>query len=113
MVYDSVGKTTFEDSLKCLRPRGLLALYGASSGAVPPMDPIRLMAGSLYLTRPTLKDYVRRRSDLERRAADVFGWVARGELQVRIGATYRLEDAAQAHRDLAGRKTTGKVLLTI
>jgi NADPH2:quinone reductase len=112
VVYDSVGKTTFEDSLKCLRPRGLLALYGASSGAVPAMDPIRLMAGSLYLTRPTLKDYVRRRSDLERRAADVFGWVAAGELHVRIGATYRLEDAAQAHRDLAGRKTTGKVLLT-
>ncbi len=113
VVYDSVGKTTFEDSLKCLRPRGLLALYGASSGAVPPMDPIRLMTGSLYLTRPTLKDYVRRRSDLERRAADVFGWVARGELRVRIGATYRLEDAAQAHRDLAERRTTGKVLLTL
>jgi NADPH2:quinone reductase len=113
VVYDSVGKTTFEDSLKCLRPRGLLALYGASSGAVPPMDPIRLMAGSLYLTRPTLKDYVRTRSELERRAADVFGWVARGELQVRIGATYRLEDAAQAHRDLEARKTTGKVLLTL
>jgi NADPH2:quinone reductase len=113
VVYDSVGKTTFEDSLKCLKPRGLLALYGASSGAVPPMDPIRLMAGSLYLTRPTLKDYVSTRSELERRAADVFGWVARGELQVRIGATYRLEDAAQAHRDLAGRKTTGKVLLTL
>jgi NADPH2:quinone reductase len=113
VVYDSVGKTTFEDSLKCLRPRGLLALYGASSGAVSPMDPIRLMAGSLYLTRPTLKDYVRTRSELERRAADVFGWVARGELQVRIGATHRLEDAAQAHRDLAARKTTGKVLLTL
>ena len=113
VVYDSVGKTTFEDSLKCLRPRGLLALYGASSGAVPAMDPIRLIAGSLYLTRPTLKDYVRRRSDLERRAADVFGWVVRGELHVRIGATYPLEDAAQAHRDLAGRRTTGKVLLTM
>jgi NADPH2:quinone reductase len=77
------------------------------------MDPIRLMAGSLYLTRPTLKDYVRTRSELERRAADVFGWVASGELHVRIGATYRLEDAAQAHRDLAARKTTGKVLLTV
>jgi NADPH2:quinone reductase len=113
VVYDSVGKTTFEDSLKCLRPRGLLALYGASSGAVPPMDPLRLMAGSLYLTRPTLKDYVGTRTELERRAADVFGWVASGELQVRIGATYGLEDAAQAHRDLAGRKTTGKVLLTM
>ncbi len=113
VVYDSVGKTTFEDSLKCLRPRGLLALYGASSGAVPPMDPIRLMAGSLYLTRPTLKDYVRTRAELEGRAAEVFGWVARGELKVRVGATYRLEDAAQAHIDLAGRKTTGKVLLTL
>jgi NADPH2:quinone reductase len=113
VVYDSVGKTTFEDSLNCLRPRGLLALYGASSGAVPPMDPLRLMAGSLYLTRPTLKDYVGTRTELERRAADVFGWVASGELQVRIGATYGLEDAAQAHRDLAGRKTTGKVLLTM
>jgi NADPH2:quinone reductase len=113
VVYDSVGKTTFEDSLKCLRPRGLLALFGASSGPVPPMDPIRLMAGSLYLTRPTLKDYVRTRSELERRAADVFGWVARGELHVRIGASYKLEDAAQAHRDLEGRRTTGKVLLVL
>lgn len=113
VVYDSVGKTTFEDSLKCLRPRGLLALYGASSGPVPPMDPIRLMAGSLYLTRPTLKDYVRTRGELERRATDVFGWVARGELHVRVGASYRLEDAAQAHRDLEGRRTTGKVLLTL
>jgi NADPH2:quinone reductase len=114
VVYDSVGKTTFEDSLKCLRPRGLLALYGASSGAVPPFDLIRLSTlGSLYVTRPTLKDYVRTRTELERRVADVFGWVARGELHVRVGARYRLEDAAQAHRDLEGRKTTGKVLLTL
>jgi len=113
VVYDSVGKTTFEDSLKCLRPRGLMVLYGASSGAVPPMDPIRLMAGSLYLTRPTLKDYVSPRSELERRAAEVFAWVAGGKLKVRIGHKYQLEDAAQAHRDLEGRKTTGKVLLTI
>jgi NADPH:quinone reductase len=112
VVYDSVGKTTFEDSLKCLKPRGLLVLYGASSGAAPAVDPIRLMAGSLYLTRPTLKDYVQTRGELERRAADVFGWVSSGELQVRIGARYKLEDAAQAHVDLAGRKTTGKVLLT-
>ena len=111
VVYDSVGKTTFEDSLKCLRPRGLMALYGASSGAVPAMDPIRLMAGSLFLTRPTLKDYVQTRAELERRAKDVFGWVASGALSVRIGARYKLEDAAQAHRDLSGRKTTGKVLL--
>ncbi len=111
VVYDSVGKTTFEESLKCLRPRGLMALYGASSGAVPAMDPIRLMAGSLFLTRPTLKDYVQTRAELERRAEDVFGWVASGALSVRIGARYALEDAEQAHRDLSGRKTTGKVLL--
>jgi NADPH2:quinone reductase len=113
VVYDSVGKTTLEDSLKCLRPRGLMALYGASSGAVPAMDPIRLMAGSLYLTRPTLKDYVPTRADLERRAEEVFGWVASGDLHVRIGHRYDLADAQQAHRDLAGRKTTGKVLLTM
>jgi NADPH2:quinone reductase len=114
VVYDSVGKTTFEDSLKCLRPRGLLALYGASSGAVPPFDLIRLSTlGSLYVTRPTLKDYVQTRSELERRAADVFGWVASGELHVNIGSKYKLEEAAQAHRDLEGRKTVGKVLLTL
>lgn len=114
VVYDSVGVTTFEDSLKCLRPRGLLALYGASSGAVPPFDLIRLSTlGSLYVTRPTLKDYVQTRSELERRSAEVFGWVASGDLKVRIGARYPLEDAQQAHRDLAGRKTTGKVLLTV
>jgi NADPH2:quinone reductase len=71
------------------------------------------MAGSLYLTRPTLKDYTQTRAELERRTADVFGWVASGALKVRIGARYKLEDAAQAHRDLAGRKTTGKVLLTL
>ena len=114
VVYDSVGKTTFEDSLKCLRPRGLLALYGGSSGAVPPFDPMKLAAGgSLYLTRPTLKAYTQTRTELERRASDVFGWVASGALKVRIGHRYKLEDAAQAHRDLEGRKTTGKVLLTL
>lgn len=111
VVYDSVGKTTFDDSLRCLRPRGLLVLYGASSGAVPALDPIRLMAGSVYLTRPTLKDYIRTRSELERRAADVFGWVESGDLRVWVGASYELGDAGQAHIDLAGRKTTGKVLL--
>ncbi len=113
VVYDGVGQSTFEDSLKCLRPRGLLALYGASSGAVPPLDPIRLMAGSLYLTRPTLKDYVPTRAALERRAAAVFAWAASGKLKVRIGQTYDLSQAAQAHRDLEARKTTGKVLLTM
>jgi NADPH2:quinone reductase len=114
VVYDSVGKTTFDDSLQCLRPRGLLALFGASSGAVPPFDLIRLAgAGSLYVTRPTLKDYTQTRAELEKRAADVFGWVASGALKVRIGHRYRLQDAAQAHRDLEGRKTTGKVLLSM
>lgn len=114
VVYDSVGKSTFEESLKCLRPRGLLALYGASSGAVPPFDLIRLSTlGSLYVTRPTLKDYVASRDELERRSAEIFGWVADGALKVKIGARYRLEDAVQAHRDLAGRRTTGKVLLSL
>ena len=114
VVYDSVGKTTFEDSLKCLRPRGLLALYGASSGAVPPFDLIRLStAGSLYVTRPTLKDYVQTGAELEARANAIFDWVRSGELKVRIGHRYKLEEAQQAHRDLAGRRTTGKVLLTL
>ena len=114
VVYDSVGKTTFEDSLKCLRPRGLLALYGASSGAVPPFDLIRLStSGSLYVTRPTLKDYVQTRAELEGRANAIFGWIAAGELDVRVGARYPLEAAQQAHSDLEARRTTGKVLLTL
>jgi NADPH:quinone reductase len=112
VVYDSVGQTTFEDSLKCLRPRGLMALFGASSGAVPPFDLIRLSTmGSLYVTRPTMKDYILTRAELERRAADLFNWIARGKLNVRIGHRYPLAEASQAHRDLEGRKTTGKVLL--
>jgi NADPH2:quinone reductase len=114
VVYDSVGKATFEDSLKCLRPRGLMALFGGSSGAVPPFDLIRLSTmGSLYVTRPTLKDYVATRVELERRANELFGWIANDELTVRIGHRYKLENAAQAHRDLEARKTTGKLLLTI
>ncbi|HTV09742.1 MAG TPA: quinone oxidoreductase [Candidatus Aquilonibacter sp.] len=112
VVFDSVGKTTFEDSLKSLRPRGLMALYGGSSGAVPPFDLIRLSTmGSLYVTRPTLKDYVQTRAELERRANDIFRWVSEGKLKVRIGHRYRLADAQQAHIDLQARKTTGKVLL--
>lgn len=111
VVYDSVGKTTFEDSLKCLRPRGLMVLYGASSGAVPPFDPIRLMTGSLYLTRPKLGEYVQTRAELERRANDLFAWIAEGKLDVRIGHSFLLADAPQAHIALAGRQTTGKVLL--
>ena len=114
VVYDSVGKTTFEESLKCLRPRGLMVLYGGASGAVPPFDLIRLSTmGSLYVTRPTLKHYLQTREELEWRADAVFGWVSRGEVTVRIGHRYRLEDAAEAHRALEGRRTTGKVLLTV
>ncbi len=112
VVYDSVGKTTFEQSLRCLRPRGMLVLFGGASGAVPPFDLIRLSTmGSLFITRPTLKDYVATRAELEQRAGDVFRWVAEGSLKVRIGHTYALADAAQAHRELEGRKTTGKLLL--
>lgn len=112
VVYDSVGKSTFEQSLRCLRPRGLMALYGASSGAVPPFDLIRLSAmGSLFVTRPTLKDYVRTRADLETRATEVLNQVVHGTLKLRTEHTYALADAAQAHRDIEGRKTTGKLLL--
>lgn len=112
VVYDSVGKTTFDKSLNCLRPRGLLALFGASSGAVPPFDLIQLSAkGSLFMTRPSLQHYTQTREELSVRAADVLGWVEAGELKVRIGHTYPLADAAQAHRELEGRRTTGKILL--
>lgn len=112
VVYDSVGKTTFDGSLKCLRPRGMLVLYGGSSGPVPPFDLIQLSArGSLYITRPTLKDYTLTREELETRAGDVLRWIADGSLKLRMEHDYPLAEAAQAHRDLEGRKTTGKVLL--
>ena len=112
VVYDSVGKTTFDGSLACLRPRGILVLYGGSSGAVPPFDLIQLSArGSLYITRPTLKDYTATREELAMRAGDVLGWVADGSLKLRLEHSYPLADAAQAHRDLESRKTTGKLLL--
>lgn len=112
VVYDSVGKSTFEGSLACLRPRGLLALYGGSSGAVPPFDLIQLSTrGSLFVTRPTMKDYTATRAELEQRSGDVLRWVAEGNLKLRIEHTYPLSEAQQAHRDLEGRKTTGKVLL--
>ena len=111
-VYDSVGKTTFDGSLASLRPRGIVVLFGGSSGAVPPFDLIRLSTmGSLYLTRPTLKDYAATREELDQRAGDVLRWVAEGTLKLRLEHTYPLAEAAQAHRDLEGRKTTGKVLL--
>ena len=112
VVYDSVGKTTFLQSLKCLRPRGLMVLYGGSSGAVPPFDLIQLSTmGSLYITRPTLKDYIATRSDLEQRAGDILNSIAEGNLTLRAEHTYPLAEAARAHRDLEARRTTGKVLL--
>jgi NADPH2:quinone reductase len=112
VVYDSVGKTTFDGSLNCLRPRGLLALFGASSGPVPPFDLIQLSGkGSLFITRPTLWHYIATREELERRAGEVLGWAASGELKLRTEHTYPLADAAQAQIDLEARKTTGKVLL--
>jgi len=112
VVYDSVGRSTFEGSLKALRPRGLLVLFGQSSGPVPPFELGRLNAlGSLFVTRPSLAHYTADRAELELRAGEVLGAVATGRLQVRIGARYGLADAAEAHRALEGRRTTGKVLL--
>jgi NADPH2:quinone reductase len=112
VVYDSVGKSTFEGSLNALRRRGLLALFGQSSGPVPPIDPQVLnKKGSLFLTRPTLADYVATRDELVRRSDELFGWMKDGALRVRIGAEFPLVRAADAHRALASRKTTGKVVL--
>jgi NADPH2:quinone reductase len=112
VVYDSVGKTTFDKSLDCLMPRGMMALFGQSSGPVPPFDPqILNRKGSLFLTRPSLNAYVPTREELLSRANELLGWVASGELSVRIGAEFPLDRAGDAHRALAGRETTGKVLL--
>jgi len=112
VVYDSVGKTTFEKGLNILRPRGMMALFGGSSGAVPPFDPIVLsQKGSLYLTRPTLANYTASREELVERSTAVLAMVAAGKLKLRIEHTYPLTEAQKAHRDLEGRKTTGKLLL--
>jgi NADPH2:quinone reductase len=112
VVYDSVGKTTFEKSLNVLRPRGMMVLFGGSSGAAPPFDPIVLtQKGSLFLTRPSLNHYIVTREELLTRAEAVFEMIAAGKLKLRIEHTYTLADAQQAHRDLEGRKTTGKLLL--
>jgi NADPH2:quinone reductase len=112
VVYDGVGKTTFDKSLNCLHPRGMMALFGASSGPVPPFDLIQLNhKGSLYVTRPTLWHYIATRAELESRAGDVLGWAAKGELKLRTEHTYLLANAAQAQIDLEERKTTGKILL--
>ena len=112
VVYDSVGKTTFDKGLNILRPRGMMALFGGSSGAVPPFDPMILnQKGSLFLTRPTLGHYTSTREELVERAGAVFGMIAAGKLKLRIEHTYPLAEAPRAHRDLEGRKTTGKLLL--
>ena len=112
VVYDSVGKTTFDKSLNVLRPRGMMALFGGSSGAVPPFDPITLtQRGSLFLTRPSLNNYIATREELLARSGAVFGMIADGKLKLRIEHTYPLAEAQRAHRDLEGRKTTGKLQL--
>lgn len=112
VVYDSVGKDTFDQSLDSLAPRGLLALFGQSSGPVPPFDPqILNRKGSLFLTRPTLNHYVATRDELLWRADELLGWVADGSLNVRIGAEFPLAEVGKAHEALTGRKTTGKVLI--
>jgi NADPH2:quinone reductase len=113
VVYDSVGATTFMGSLDCLRRRGLMALFGQSSGPVPPMDPSILnQKGSLFLTRPTLAHYVATPDELRHRAGDLFAWMADGSLRLRIDRALPLADAPEAHRALEARETTGKVLLT-
>ncbi len=112
VVYDSVGKTTFDQSLNCLRPRGMLALFGASSGPVPPFDLIQLSGkGSLFITRPTLWHHLATRAELEWRAGDVLGWAAKDELKLRTEHVYPLAEAARAQTDLEERRTTGKILL--
>jgi NADPH2:quinone reductase len=112
VVYDSVGLTTFEKGLNVLRPRGMMVLYGGSSGAVPPFDLIALSAkGSLFVTRPTLGHYTATRDELVERSSSVFAMMASGKLKLRIEHTYPLAEAQRAHRDLEGRKTTGKLLL--
>jgi NADPH2:quinone reductase len=112
VVYDSVGQTTFDKSLDCLRPRGYLVLFGQSSGPVSPFDPGKLAAkGSLYLTRPTLAHYTLDRKELLQRANDLFNWTAAGKLKLRIDKMLPLAEAAKAHRDLEERKTTGKLIL--
>jgi NADPH2:quinone reductase len=114
VVYDSVGRTTFDKSLGALRVRGMLALFGQSSGPVPPFDPTILnVKGSLFLSRPSLGHHLQTREELQWRAGDVLGWVDSGKLKLRIDKSYPLADVADAHRTLEGRGTTGKLILTI
>ena len=112
VVYDGVGKTTFDKGFNVLRPRGYMVLFGGASGPVAPIDPLKLtQKGSLFLTRPSLANYIASREELEQRATDVLGMIASGKLKLRIEHVYKLAEAQQAHRDLEGRKTTGKLLL--
>ena len=112
VVYDGVGRDTFDASLASLRPRGTLALFGAASGPVPPLDPQRLnSAGSVFLTRPSLGHHMLTRQELDWRAGEIFQAVSGGDLTVRVGGTYPLAEAARAHEDLEARRTTGKLLL--
>ena len=114
VVYDSVGKDTFDKSLNCLRHRGYLALFGFSSGLVPPFDPAILgVKGSLFLTRPGLNQYIATRDELMARARDLFTWLADGSVKIRINHTFPLADAVKAHQELEARRTTGKVLLEV
>jgi NADPH2:quinone reductase len=112
VVYDSVGKTTFHKSLDCLKPRGMMVSFGQSSGPVGEIDPLILtQKGSLFLTRPSLANYISDPNELKWRATDLFQWIADGRLRLQIHKVYKLADAAQAHRDLEARRTTGKLLL--
>ncbi len=112
VVYDSVGKSTFLDSLDCLRPRGMMVTFGNASGPAPEFAPLLLSQKcSLFITRPTLAHYTATPEELAWRAGDVLGWIAQGKLKLHIHKVYPLADAAEAHRDLEGRKTTGKLLL--
>jgi NADPH2:quinone reductase len=111
VVYDGVGKTTFNQSVSCLGRRGVMVLYGAASGNPDPVDPRMLGAGSLYLTRPGLGDYTVDRDELEQRAGDVLGWVSNGSLKLHVGHEIPLSEAPEAHRLLESRATTGKLLL--
>ena len=111
VIFDGVGKTTFDKGLKCLGKRGYMVLYGAASGAVPDMDTGALRNGSLFLTRPALGDYTSTREELRQRANEVLGWVQSGELKLHIGLTLPLSQAQEAHRKLEGRESTGKILM--
>lgn len=114
VVYDSVGASTFLKSIDCLRPRGMMVTFGNASGPVPAVEPLLLsQKGSLFLTRPTLFHHIATRDELEWRAGDIFRWMAQGKLTLRIDKVYGLPDTAQAHRDLEGRKTSGKLILSI